>query len=257
MDIIANEVRYVEKLLANKTLTTRKASKEIRLVAQYHLSSGLSVEEATEETVGFIGQVNGNNSGEKWRKTINGMIKDILKKNDLKMRQVDTIYFSKKEVETIASLDKEVQRRYAWGILVLCKVINHGKKNKWLTIEHTNKFCKKIGVRLSTVKNRELVFHELKNAQLLKISRQTGNTSMEVLYIEDEGEIVASCPTFNHLTFEENYFENAMKLYEMIFNGARVYKCEVCKGYALAKTRTKKYCDTCAEEVKRGRVKNG
>ena len=26
-------------------------------------------------------------------------------------------------------------------------------------------------------------------------------------------------------SYEENYFENAMKLYEMIFNGAKVYKC--------------------------------
>lgn len=257
MEIIANEVRYVEKLLTNKSLTTRKATKEIRLVVQYYLSNGLTVEETTEETVNFISQVNGNNSGEKWRKTIISMIKDIMKKNDLKMREVDTIYFTKKEIELIKSLEKDVQRRYAWGLLVLCKVINCGKKNKWLTIEHTNKFCKKIGVRLSTVKNRELVFHELKNAQLLKISRQTGNTSMEVLYVEDEGEVVASCSTYNHLTSEENYFENAMQLYEMLFNRARVYKCEVCKSYALGKTRTKKYCDSCAEEVKRGRVKNG
>ena len=28
------------------------------------------------------------------------------------------------------------------------------------------------------------------------------------------------------------------------------------ESYVLAKTRTKKYCEICAEEVKRGRVKN-
>ena len=256
MDIIANEVRYVERLLKNKQLTPRKATKEIRLVVQYYLSKGFSQEEVLELVIQFINETNNDNSGFKWQKTVNGMIKDIVKKDDLRMREVDIIEFTKKEVEMIGSLEKEVQRKYAWGLLVLCKVVNSGKKNKWLAVEHTNKFCKKIGVRLSTMKSRELIFHELKNAQLLKISKQTGSTSMEILYIEDEGEVVASCSTYNHLTSEENYFENAMKLYEMIFNGAKVYKCKVCESYVLAKTRTKKYCEICADEVKRGRVKN-
>ena len=256
MNFVANEVRYVENLLEKKQLTPRKVTKELRLTVQYYLSRGYTMEEAVDCVVAFINQVNDNSSGEKWRKTLNGMAKDLIKKNDLIMRTVDEINFTKEEVEAISSLEKETQRRYAWGILLLCKIVNNGKKSKWLYIEHTNKFCKAVGVILPNAKAREKVFNDLKNAGLLKISKQTGNDSMEVLFAKDEGEIVISFQTYNHLTREENYFENAMNLYGQIFNDKKVYKCQICKAIIQCDTRVKKYCSVCAEEVKRGRVKN-
>ena len=60
---------------------------------QYYLSKGFSQEEVLELVIQFINETNNDNSGFKWQKTVNGMIKDIVKKDDLRMREVAIIEF--------------------------------------------------------------------------------------------------------------------------------------------------------------------
>lgn len=253
MDIIANEVRYVEQLLKNKQLTPRKATKEIRLVVQYYLSKGFAQEEVLNLTIKFINEVNRDGSGCRWQRTINGMIKDITKKNDLQMREVDEVVVTKKEIEVIKQLSNKRERKYAWGLLVLCKIINHGKQSQWVTIDNASAFCKFIGLRISTANDRELVFNGLKDKGLV-VNSKMNKTSMKLLFVEDEGEMVYSFPTYNKATMQENYKTNAMFLYNLIFDGAKTYQCKHCGCYEKVEKRSKPmYCPTCAELKKRKR----
>lgn len=254
MEVIANEVRYVENLLESKKLNPKRVTKDIRLIVQYYLVRGESPDEILNKVILFINEVNGDSSGERWKRTIKGAIKDLLKKNDLKMREVDKITFTKNEIEAIKTLKTKNQKKCAWGLLVLCKIINNGKESRWVTIEHLSKFCRMVGVNTSTSKKRGMIFNELLQNGLIKVSFRTGSESIEVLFEDKvEGEITIS--TYNKFTKEENYFHNAMLLFEKLFLNKKVYECKVCKTQVPITTKTRKYCEVCAEEVKRGRIK--
>ena len=253
MDIIANEVRYVEQLLSNKRLTPRKATKEIRLIIQHYLSKGFAQEEVLTLVTRFISEVNGDNSGSRWQRTINGMIKDITKKNDLQMREVDEVVITKEEIEVIKQLTNKRERKYAWGLLVLCKIINYGKQSQWVTIDNASAFCKFVNLRISTANDRELVFNGLKDKGLV-VNSKMNKTSMKLLFVEDEGEVAYSMPTYNKATMQENYKTNAMNLYSLIFDEVKTYECKYCGCYEKVEKRSKPmFCPTCAELKKRKR----
>lgn len=241
MEVIANEVRYVENLLKNKKLTARKANKEIRLVVQYYLSNFFSIEDTTENTIEFINQVNNDNSGEKWRKTIAGMIKDLIKKNDLKLREINSVSITEKEWSVIEKLEKDYMKRYAFGLLVYSKVLNHEKESKWVVIENTSTFLKDVGVSANS-ENREKYFNALKKEGLITIAKKTASQAICVDFEEKDG--------IPMITIPEEQINNFITYFEEQ-NGYSVLVCPVCNNrFTLnnKKGRKQSYCKKCVKE---------
>ena len=255
MEIIANEVLYVENLFKNQKLTPRRVTKDIRLVVQYYLSKGMDETITLRNVVEFVNEVNGDKSGERWSKEIKGIIKDLNKKKDFTMRKIDKVTISKKEIEAISKLKTKNQKKYAWGLLLVCKIVNHEKTSQWVTINHTTKFCKMFEINVSSAEKREKIFHELVEKGYIRISCRVGSNSMELLFVDGECEDGVEIPTLNALTNEEIYFQNGNVLFNSLFNGGKSYECLVCKTQTPTKTKVKKYCPHCAEDVKRGRIK--
>ena len=221
MEIIANEVLYVENLLKNKKLTPRRVTKDIRLVVQYYLSKGMDETITLRNVVEFVNEVNGDKSGERWSKEIKGIIKDLNK--------IDKVTISKKEIEAISKLKTKNQKKYAWGLLLVCKIVNHEKTSQWVTINHTTKFCKMFEINVSSAEKREKIFHELVEKGYIRISCRVGSNSMELLFVDGECEDGVEIPTLNALTNEEIYFQNGNVLFNSLFNGGKSYECLVCK----------------------------
>ena len=257
VEFVVNEVKHVENLLRDKKVTPRKVMKELRLIVQYYLSKGCSKEETVELVVQFMSDVNGNDSGEKWRRRIESTVKDIISKQDYKLRDIEEIHITNSELETIKSLDDDKLRRYAFGLLVYCKVINYKKDSLWVELDKTTVFCRDIKVKLPNMEAREKMFKALQDSGLTVTSRKAGSLSLQVLFINKKEEnIVHSISTIpNTPNPEETFINNCMIFYDNYFNGKRYYVCQCCGKYDYVQKRSKpKYCPKCAEEIKRGRV---
>ncbi len=243
MDFIANEKKYVEKLLNTKTLTPRKVKSDLRLIVQYYLSKGVSTNDTLEIVVHFINEVNKNKSGEKWRDTISGMINDIVKKDDYKLRDIENIVITKNEWDIIKQLDKEHLKKYAFGLLVYSKIINYEKESKWVDINNTSGFAKDVKVNANS-ENREKYFNMLKNLGLITIAKKSGSTAIRVDLEEKNGEPYIIIPETNIDKFISYYEETKNKL---------TIRCSLCGNIDTWKGKGRKpnYCSDCTKERNR------
>ena len=237
MNFVANEVRYVENLLEKKQLTPRKVTKELRMIAKYYLSQH-DKQTSIEMLVEFMNQVSEN--GNRWRKTIESIVNDLIGKQDFELRDIEEIHITESELNTIKTLDSELEQRYAFGLIVYCKIWNYKKKGKFVRIESTTHFAKDCDVNAKR-EDREKLFHRLKTKGLVNIPRKTGSDSVEVLFVDHEGEPSLIIPIKNVEKFIYYYYDSV--------NKHKVKECAVCRDLILVKGKAStKYCDKCKRE---------
>lgn len=238
MNFVANEVRYVENLLEKKQLTPRKVTKELRMIAKYYLSRH-DKQTSIELLVDFINQVSDN--GNRWRKTIESIVNDLIGKQDFELRDIEEIHITESELNTIKALDSDLEQRYAFGLIVYCKIWNYKKKGKFVRIDSTTHFAKDCDVRLGR-DEKEKLFNRLKTKGLVNIPRKTGSDSVEVLFVDHDGEPTLVIPIKNIEKFIYYYYS---------WSGERKIKeCAVCGELILVKGNKAKYCNSCAKSVK-------
>lgn len=239
MNFVANEVRYVEDLLEKKQLTPRKVTKELRMIAKYYLSQH-DKQTSIEMLVEFMNQVSEN--GNRWRKTIESIVNDLIGKQDFELRDIEEIHITESELNTIKALDSELEQRYAFGLIVYCKIWNYKKKGKFVRIESTTHFAKDCDVRLDR-DAKEKLFYRLKEKGLINVPRKTGSDSVEVLFVDHEGEPSLVIPIKNVEKFIYYYYD--------LVNKHKVKECAVCRDLILVKGNSpKKYCGECAKSKK-------
>lgn len=246
MNFVANEVRYVENLLEKKQLTPRKVTKELRMIAKYYLSQH-DKQTSIEMLVEFMNQVSEN--GNRWRKTIESIVNDLIGKQDFELRDIEEIHITESELNTIKALDSELEQRYAFGLIVYCKIWNYKKKGKFVRIESTTHFAKDCDVRLGR-NEKEKLFNRLKTKGLVGVPRKIGSDSVEVLFVDHDGESSLTIPIKNIEKFIYYYYGWSGK--------HRVVCCDNCGDVVLDKGKTKpqKYCEPCKKLVKNQQIKN-
>ena len=238
MEFVVNEVKHVENLLKDKKVTPRKVMKELRLIVQYYLSKGYTKEETVELTVQFMNDVNGNSSGEKWRKRIESTANDIISKQDYELRDIEEIHITNSELEVIKTLSSELEQKYAFGLLVYCKIWNYKKQGKFVRIESTTNFAKNVEVN-AKAKDRELLFNRLQEKGLINVPRKTGSDSIEVLYVNYTDEVGITIPLEDIDKFIYYYYQWS--------NKGKIKRCEVCGELILTTSNRSKYCKPCAK----------
>lgn len=245
MNFVANEVRYVENLLEKKQLTPRKVTKELRMIAKYYLSRH-DKQTSIELLVDFINQVSDN--GNRWRKTIESIVNDLIGKQDFELRDIEEIHITESELNSIKALDSDLEQRYAFGLIVYCKIWNYKKKGRFVRIDSTTHFAKDCDVNAKR-EDREKLFHRLKTKGLVNIPRKTGSDSVEVLFVDHEGEPSLTIPIKNIEKFIYYYYD---------WNGeSKTKECAVCGELILVKGKAStKYCDKCKREKELERHKN-
>ena len=237
MNFVANEVQFVENLLEKKQLTPRKVTKELRMIAKYYLSQH-DKQTSIEMLVDFMNQVSEN--GNRWRKTIESIVNDLIGKQDFELRDIEEIHITESELNTIKALDSELEQRYAFGLIVYCKIWNYKKKGKFVRIESTTHFAKDCDVRLDR-DAKEKLFYRLKEKGLINVPRKTGSDSVEVLFVDHEGEPSLIIPIKNVEKFIYYYYD--------LVNKHKVKECTVCRDLILVKgNASTKYCDKCKRE---------
>lgn len=244
MNFIVNEKIYVEKILESGEPSQRNTSRDLKLIAKYLLNNSIGQEEVINYIVQYMD--NYNASGGRWKKTITGIVKDIVKQNNYYLRDIQEVRITQKEIEIIKNIhweeDKRLNdrlRRYAFGLIVYAKILKTKKKDGWVRIDSTSVFCKDCGIKKSgSTKQKETPFHVLQDLGLLKIGRPTGSESIEVLFIdweENDSDVVIPL----------KHIENFQMYYSYVI-AKEMFKCCQCgEIFPIEGKRTPKYCKQC------------
>lgn len=251
MNFIVNERKYVEDILQSGQPNQRNTSRDLRLIAKYLLSEGMSYEDVIMFLVKFMDSYNA--SGDRWRKTITGIVKDIVKQQNFYLRDIQEVRITQKELSIIKDIEwsedirlNDRLRRYAFGLLVYAKVLRTKQKDGWIEINNTSVFCKDCGIsRKGGTKDKETAFNKLKQLGLIDIPRLTGKTSVNVLFIDweehDDDDVVIPLKDI----------ENFKQYYEW-FILKDSFQCKMCLEVFIDEGSSyKKYCDKCKKERKK------
>lgn len=244
MNFIVNEKMYVEKILESGEPSQRNTSRDLKLIAKYLLNNSIGQEEVINYIVQYMD--NYNASGGRWKKTITGIVKDIVKQNNYYLRDIQEVRITQKEIEIIKNIhweeDKRLNdrlRRYAFGLIVYAKILKTKKKDGWVRIDSTSVFCKDCGIKKSgSTKQKETPFHVLQDLGLLKIGRPTGSESIEVLFIDWE-------ENNSDVVIPLKHIENFQMYYSYVIT-KEMFKCCQCNElFSIEGKRTPKYCKQC------------
>lgn len=252
MNFIVNEKMYVEKILESGEPSQRNTSRDLKLIAKYLLNNSIGQEEVINYIVQYMD--NYNASGGRWKKTITGIVKDIVKQNNYYLRDIQEVRITQKEINTIKNIHWEKDRRlndrlrrYVFGLIVYVKILRTKKKDGWVRIENTLVFTRDCGIKKSGgAVERETPFHYLQDLGLIQIGRLTGSDSLNVLVVDWEENDDDVIIPLQHIESFELY-------YSYLITGNN-FKCCECNGiFEIQGSRTPKFCQECSKQRKRNR----
>lgn len=250
MNFIINEKTHAEQLMETGDISQRKTSRDLKYIAKYLLGNGFSEDYTISYLIDFMN--NYNNSGSRWTNTIVGIVKDIKKQNNYFLRDINDIRITQNEINTIKNInwdgqDKDRLMRYAFGLIVYAKILRQKQKDGWVKMDNTSVFCKDVGIRPGTTKEREITFNKLQELGLLETPRKTGSDSIKVLFIdweEYDDDIIIPLDKIEEF---KNYYEVYITEIEFI--------CKDCGMIFNIKKGKPRYCESCMKERERYRAK--
>ena len=248
MNFIVNEKMHAEKLIETGEPSQRNTSRDLKYIAKYLLGGGFSEDYTISFLIDYMDKYNG--SGSRWKNAIVGIVKDIRKQNNYHLRDIQEIRITQREIEVIKGInwegqDKDRLRKYAFGLIVYCKILRQKQKDGWVRMENTSVFCKDINIRPGTLKQREITFNKLQELKLLETPRKTGSDSLNILFVdwtENDEDIIISLDDI----------EEFMKYYDIYILGSKSIRCVECGKIVLADEKKKtKYCEQCRKHKQR------
>lgn len=170
----------------------------------------------------------------KWQETIERQVKKAKKYS---LIEIGFIPITKNELDTIKSIKNKPQERLAFTLLCLAKFGNavNPQNNDW-----TNREDKEIFRMANTqvsVKKQSAMMNSLRNKGLIQYSRIVDNLNTNVLFIDNESEVVLEIEDFRNLGYEY-----------VLYCGEKFFKCENCGVLVRQNEKNnKKLCNECSK----------
>lgn len=232
--IILNEKDYAEKCLKEKVISDKPFFTLSILAKYYYHCFGYRKKKITELLTEFIQityplyEINKS----MWNDTIEKIAKNAGK---FTLYEIEGVWITKKELETIENIHNKVLERLAFTLLCLAKLANarNPKNTGWVNNDAKEVFSL---ARIScSVTNRYECLGELYRKSLLELPKRIDNLSVRVTYIDNESENVLFISDFRELGYE--YLK---------YKGDDFIRCQDC-GILIRnnKAGTKKYCSNC------------
>lgn len=170
----------------------------------------------------------------KWQETIE---KQVKKAKKYSLIEIDFIPITKNELDTIKEIKNKPQERLAFTLLCLAKFGNavNPQNNDW-----TNREDKEIFRMANTqvsVKKQSAMMNGLRKKGLIQYSRIVDNLNTNVLFIDNESEVILEIEDFRNLGYEY-----------ALYCGENFFKCENCGALVRQnKKNNKKLCNECSK----------
>lgn len=233
-----NEYKYAENL-ANKSNFTledlgTKPSATLGILAKYYRMQDKSDDEITQLLKEFVKKCLGKDFQEsKWVESITYQVKKS-KSNKYSLRQVDKVYITKSELNTIQKVESKVKQKVLFALLVVAKYYNlvSDKNNNWTNLEMKQIF--KIANVQLTIQNQALLIHELYKDGYIKLNKKVGSPNIAVNIIDNNSEVV----------LEITRLKDAGKEY-LMYCGENYVRCKRCGDIFRKTVNNNKYCKKC------------
>lgn len=170
----------------------------------------------------------------KWQETIERQVKKAKKYS---LIEIDFIPITKNELDTIKAINNKPQERLAFTLLCLAKFGNavNLQNNDWTNREDKEIF-RMANIQVSVEKQSAMV-NSLRNKGLIQYSRIVDNLNTNVLFIDNESEVILEIEDFRNLGYEY-----------ALYCGEKFFKCENCGVLVRQNEKNnKKLCNECSK----------
>lgn len=233
--IILNEKEYAEKCIKENHID-KKPFKTLSILAKYYYHHcGYKPKKIKSLLVEFLAKnydlYNVNRAS--WDLTIDKITKNVRK---YKLYEIDGVWITKAELETIESIGNKVLERVAFTLLCLAKlsILKNENNPGWVNNDASEVFA--LANAKCKAEEMYMKLNKLVVKGLLGTATRIDNLSLKVKYINDNSEKVLFINDFRELGLEYLYYK-----------GEDYVRCKEC-GLLIKnnKNKTKKYCKDCA-----------
>lgn len=243
--IILNELEYAERCLKNDDIGEKPYTTISILAKYYYHHLGYKRKRIIEELQAFLVRANEieyNNARASWDNYIESAATGAKK---FKLHEIEGIWITDAELQTIADIHNKVLERLAFSMLCLAKLAmqKNGNSNGWVNQDAKTIFSL---ARISgSISDRYMRLADLCDMGLLELPKKNDVLSYRVTFINDESKNNLFIHDFRELGYE--YLK---------YCGQNFIRCEECGILTRGnKSKTKRYCSSCAaytpQEIKK------
>ena len=244
---MVNERKYIEDMIANKSINEKRPGKDIYLLIKYiyEQNPNLNKEELLNETKRYLMDiVNDEKAIKRWNVSIKEYI-DIFFGNIKGFKglsSVESVTITENELNKIRELKNKKLEYTAFALLVYLKIKNEIDKKGENEFIPSNEEDVKIMRKISGLKVSVNVFAGLMK-ELQDIGYTVNGISAKVVcklnYVDYNSETAIEIKAFA--------IEDIHLYYEQLEKGGRLVYCQECGKLVLSKsaTKTEKYCSKC------------
>lgn len=246
MSIVLNEYDWAEKMIQNHDLG-KKPTETLSRVSRYYYENQYSKREVRNMMDSFMLQCDPTVSLPRWSDVLDKITKNASKYPLIKL---DGVSVSENEMKKIRELKGVQLRRLAFTLLCVAKYWDaaSARNNHWVNTPD-NDIMRMANINTS-IKRQSLMFSSLRDAGLIRFSKKIDNLNVQVLFIEDGAE--AMCvQDFRNIGHQYMHYYDKNGYFECANCGITEKVTASPKGGA-----PRKYCKSCAAEVKTRQIVN-
>lgn len=242
-EYIFNEQQSAEIIIRNGDVDIINPTNTIRKLARYNFYVfGYGPTKNYNAIVEYMSNNYKDFSEFAYQKDILGCIRDVEK---TPWKNIDAIYITKSEIDTILTLDDVRKQKIAFVLLCTAKYRDaYNENNNHKTDISVTDLYKMARVVLPQ-KDRTVFLHFLIQEELVEKHTFAGVKNKRVLFVSDDvDDEVVLCLR------EIDFLELAYVYMDYISNHLGYSRCEKCgRMIKHSKTKPRKYCEGCAQEV--------
>ena len=240
--LILNEEKYAKNLYEGKVQDVKSIMTKIRYITRYLIhSEQRKADEVYGITVQWLKEHHNNFDESSYSNVISDAIKGVDK---YPFYIIDSLKITQSELETISSLDNLRAEKMLFVLLCMAKQqsMSNGFTNGLVKYSITE-LCKMARVSVPA-DDREYILYEIVRKGLLDYPKKNNTQCLIVNFVSTD-EVV--------LELDESDCQELAYAYLSWKNGSQGYtKCQRCgRLMKQSKTKPRKYCEECAQEVQR------
>ena len=252
MKRIANEKKYVEDMINNKTLNKNRPGKDLNSLIKYlyECNPQIKKNELIEQVNNILFDiVQDKKAITRWQVSIKEYVENFLSsvQKFKGLSHVEKICITETELQKIQQLNNKKLEYVAFALLVYLKINNSIKGNLDNTYCPSNdsdlKIIKNIAGPKMSVNSVALLMNELQKLGYT-VNGIGGAVSCKLEYIDNNSSVVIEITDFT--------LNNIHLYYKQKISNGRIIHCKECGQVFLIKNqynRSAKYCTTCSKTI--------
>lgn len=234
MSIVLNEREWVENVLQAPYLGKQPLVTLGRVGRYYGQVEGYAKEEIREKLENFLLLCDPTVILPKWSDTLDKMVKQVQK---YPLIQLEGVPVTCGELETIKKLEGVQVQRLAFTLLCIAKYWNLVREGNESWVNTADKEIMVMANINTSIKRQSLMIHKLHSLELVGFRKRVDSLSLQVKFVDGEGESVAMVQDFRNLG---NQYMGLI--------GGGYFPCAHCGITIKRQSNAHKYCKDCAGE---------